>query len=798
MAELAIVFKGSDETKAAVDEVAGGLKGVGTAADEASGKGSGLFSNLLSTAGGFLAANVIGSITSQITDFVSGGIEAARDTNKLVAETQSLIESTGGAAKVSVKDVTDLATALSASMGKSLFGDDQIQKAENVILKYRELKVPIADVTRLATDMAQRLGTEPAAAAETLGRALQKPEDAAGRLAKMGIVLTDAQEAMIKKMIAAGDQAGAQSYLMEQLNGSFGGAAEAAAKADGGMAQMKDRMGEAAETIGGALLPVIGKLGGLALDYLIPAVETVATWIGENLPAAIDTVSGAFDAVMGVISSVIASFSSAGESSSGLGGIVNQLGVIWQQVEGIIQVAVELIDATVVPAFQTIASFLMAHGEEIKGILSGVWEVIQGVIKVALSIIQGVLQTALALIKGDWSGAWDAIKTMFSGVWEGIKQILSGALQIVENELSMAWDAIKGAVEDAWNGIKETVNSAIDSVIEVITGLPDRVASVGSDLVAGIKDGFSSSWDSFVNWVIRQLDGLKDQVLSFFGISSPSRVMAEEVGEPLVLGILQGMENTLPDLYSLMDDMGKTLTDKVQAIADKVSETLANGFDATASIDRLMAKNLDALGDISDAYRDQTKAQLDIAAQEAAQIADPEQAAKYYKMRSAQILELAKLSDDREKARQAGDMDAVARYDRQIQLIQQAQEAEQRAYEERQKHAKGGAQDLIAQIGALMDSAVLGESTSPEARAAVQALYNLLVQLESATAPPAPAPATAGTASTQGARTASTQSLAFHIDARGATMSERQFEDVVRRVLAQAGAQADSFMRTGR
>src|SRR5262245_32985300 len=70
---------------------------------------------------------------------IISGIGDAREAQQVMAQTQQIIESTGGAAGMTAQQVADLASSLSAAAGQSLFSDDDIQGAENVLLKYREL-----------------------------------------------------------------------------------------------------------------------------------------------------------------------------------------------------------------------------------------------------------------------------------------------------------------------------------------------------------------------------------------------------------------------------------------------------------------------------------------------------------------------------------------------------------------------------------------------------------------------------------------------------------------------------------
>jgi hypothetical protein len=220
---------------------------------------------------------------------IVGGAKDALDARALYAQTESIIASTGNAAGVTAQQVVDLSAALSDAAGKSLFGDDQIQAAENVILKFKEIKVPLQDVTQLSIDMAQSLGTDPANAAKTLGLALQSPFDAAGKLAKQGIILNETQLAVLDTMKESGDVAGAQAVLVDALNDSYAGQAQAAAKAAGGMVQFQAGLGETFETIGAELLPILDELGAwLASPEVQAALSTFATNLANGIRIAAD------------------------------------------------------------------------------------------------------------------------------------------------------------------------------------------------------------------------------------------------------------------------------------------------------------------------------------------------------------------------------------------------------------------------------------------------------------------------------------------------------------------------------
>jgi hypothetical protein len=76
-------------------------------------------------------------------------------------------------AGVSAQQVTDLATALSAASGKSLFGDAEIQDAENMLLTFTNIGQDVFPAATQATvDMAAAFHATPGAFDQMIGKAL--------------------------------------------------------------------------------------------------------------------------------------------------------------------------------------------------------------------------------------------------------------------------------------------------------------------------------------------------------------------------------------------------------------------------------------------------------------------------------------------------------------------------------------------------------------------------------------------------------------------------------------------------
>lgn len=256
--------------------------------DEAS---SGL-SSLTSSLGGLgtIAGGAALAGVAALTAGIIGGVGDAQEARQLYASTQQTIETMGNAAGVSADHVVDMASALSDAAGKSLFGDDQIQQSENLLLTFGEIKGATFDAaTALTVDLAQALGGAPKDQAMMLGKALNDPIHGMTALGKAGLTFSEEQKSAIAAMQESGDMAGAQAIIIAELNKQVGGQAAAAAQAAGGMVQFKAGLGETFETIGGKLLPILDKLGAwLASPDVQAAIAAFADALGQGIEIAAD------------------------------------------------------------------------------------------------------------------------------------------------------------------------------------------------------------------------------------------------------------------------------------------------------------------------------------------------------------------------------------------------------------------------------------------------------------------------------------------------------------------------------
>lgn len=244
-------------------------------------------------------------------------IDDARESAKVGRLTEQVVRSTGGAAKITADQVGDLATAISNKTGAD---DEAIQSGQNLLLTFTNIRNGVGkgndifnQASQAITDMTAALnGGEVTAegmksSSIQLGKALNDPIKGVTALQKVGVSFTADQKKQIKTLVESGDTMQAQKIILGELSKEFGGAAAAAADP---VTKLKTIIGNASESIGGALLPIVNK-GAIVLGTIIPKAVNLAT-IGVQ--------------AMG------AAFQGEGVTSNGFVGVMERIGVTARKV----------------------------------------------------------------------------------------------------------------------------------------------------------------------------------------------------------------------------------------------------------------------------------------------------------------------------------------------------------------------------------------------------------------------------------------------------------------------------------
>ena len=178
--------------------------------------------------------------------------------------------------------------------------------------------------------------------------------------------------------------------------------------------------------------------------------------------------------------------------------------------------------------------FVLAGVQLILGLIEGLIKSIPDILANLPTILLAIVNffTASKLINAGLT----LLKGLGTGLINGIPNLLSNIPKIIGNMV---------------NAFKEKGLSAF--------------ADVGKNLVQGLWNGINNAKD----WVLDKIKGfgsaILDGIKSFFGISSPSKLMKDEVGKYIAEGVGVGFEDELSSVYNDMQKAIDLETEKMSA-----------------------------------------------------------------------------------------------------------------------------------------------------------------------------------------------------------------------------------------
>ncbi len=199
---------------------------------------------------------------------IKSGIDSLAELESATTSVQGALEQMGLAGQITGKQVADWANEIEAATDAA-FDDKAITRATTTLVRYGNVAPKnLRKTMEVMTDLAAKTG-DVESASTLLAKALADPAKAAGKLSRVGIVLTKTQQDQIKAMVKAGDAAGAQALLLDILAQKTTGAAKAMS---GPYQDAMAKLGDAVEDTQRAL----------AVGFL-PVIQDVADWLSKEL-----------------------------------------------------------------------------------------------------------------------------------------------------------------------------------------------------------------------------------------------------------------------------------------------------------------------------------------------------------------------------------------------------------------------------------------------------------------------------------------------------------------------------------
>jgi hypothetical protein len=512
--------------------------------------------------------------------------EEAREAERVGRLTEAIIKSTGGAAKISARQVAELAGSISNKTG---IDDEAIQTGSNLLLTFKNVRNEVgkgADIFNQATLAAVDLSAAGFGSIESsskmLGKALNDPIAGITALSRAGVTFTEQQKEQIKTLVESGDTLKAQKLIMQEVQSQVGGAAAATAT---GMDKLKVTVANLAEEFGTALLPhidraadwlssrlpgAVSSAAGFFRDHLKPALGNVADFItNQVIPAlgqlrdfitteVVPRVQSFVRWVRDELVPALRNFANdvAPGVRSALGGIADSLDRVSK-------------------AFDTGKSEPRAYGNTLTAVFNNIGPIIGGHLRflgdqiklagVAFEVSTLVIRTAARKIA-------EHISDMVATAIGALTGLVRAAANVAD---ALGMDSLAGklrAAGDRMENFKWRVQAAL-------SGMGETGRSAGTALGQGLAAGIAASGEVAIATARNTVNRINAMMRSTAEISSPSKVtirIGQFMAEGLAIGLKKGTDLALEGAKGMIDKV----TAKLSELRSKATEIRRTAADA--------------------------------------------------------------------------------------------------------------------------------------------------------------------------------------------------------------------------
>ena len=291
-------------------------------------------------------------------------------------------------------------------------------------------------------------------------------------------------------------------------------------------------------TVLGTIIGYIAKLLTPLINGIGKIISTILECLQKIWNTLSDALSPAFEAIWKVVSKIF-----------------ETIGNLLQTIVDALSPAIDALAEAFGIILDAVASIVSAVVDALAPVIQVIAEALGGIITVLAEIVGAVVDALAPAIKliGDVLGA-------IFGVIAKIVNLVCGGLKPVIDVICGALKAIGDVINNIFNGVKNLTSKAVETGKNIIQGIG-----------TGIKNAATGLWNGIKNVGNNIVNGFKN----FFGIHSPSKLMASEIGEYLPAGIDEGMKDAMPALLSSAEDQMGNLVDTVKDGAAEANGAIA-------------------------------------------------------------------------------------------------------------------------------------------------------------------------------------------------------------------------------
>jgi phage-related protein len=522
------------QTKA-LEELADESKNAGDATDEMSDKFGGL------KAAGGVAVGAIAAVGAACVAAVGSFLSLAESTRE-ARTNMAKLETSFTEAGLTAENASDTFKDMF-----SILGDEgQATEATAFLAKIADNEEELASATHTLTGIYATFGqslpleglTEAINHTSSLGSVQGNLADA---LEWSGVNVDDFNAELAK----CSDEEERQALIMSTLSGIYDGAADTYKETNADVIASQKAQAELNETLaelGAIAEPIMTTLKTLAND-LLQSITPFVSLIGEGLKGALEGADGAADMLAEGLSGVLSSL---------LDKIVEIAPFVIETITAIVPKLLESILSQLPNILQTLLSMVsqvaVSLGEMLPTLIPVIIDAVIMMAETLLDNVDMIIDAGISLLVGLADGLIVALPRLIDKIPVIIEKLIGAFAQnypkLIQSGIELTVKLAAGLIQ-AIPQLLSKIPQIISSIVSGFKNYSSEMESVGKNLIEGLWNGIKN----MTAWIKKKIKGFGEDVLDglkdFFGINSPSKLMSDQVGKNLALGIGEGFEKNI-------------------------------------------------------------------------------------------------------------------------------------------------------------------------------------------------------------------------------------------------------------
>lgn len=296
------------------------------------------------------------------------------------------------------------------------------------------------------------------------------------------------------------------------------------------------------------------KLVEKLIPQIPPLIEQFLPVVIDGIMSIVDGITTIFPAIVDAVLEVVPQLLTA------------LIGMLPSVLDTIVQLIVQVINAL----SKMLPTIVNAIIKVVPLLITALVNAIPQLLQAAITLLMAIVQALPTIVQRLTQALPTIINTIISVLIQNLPLIIQAAVTL--------FMAIVQAIPQIIPQLVEVIPAIISAMFNALTS-PEAIASfkdAGKQLIEGLWNGIKD----MTSWIGEKIKGFGKGVLNglkkFFGIASPSKVMANVVGKNLALGIGKGFEDNIKgvnkEIQSAMN------FDSPSINVNRTNSSVADGF----------------------------------------------------------------------------------------------------------------------------------------------------------------------------------------------------------------------------